>query len=131
MKSLAFLCLLAFAATPALAANFTLSSPDLKPNAPIGNRHVLNGFGCSGDNISPALSWSGAPDGTKSFVVTLYDPDAPTRQRLLALGDVQHPGNRDRACAGRGNQPRWVRGHRRQHRFRSAGLWRPLPAPRR
>jgi len=39
---------------------------------------VLNGFGCAGQNLSPALEWSDPPAGTRSYAVTLYDPDAPT-----------------------------------------------------
>jgi Raf kinase inhibitor-like YbhB/YbcL family protein len=60
------------------AAGFMLTSPDIKPGSMIARKFEFNGFGCSGQNKSPALKWSGAPKGTKSFVVTVYDPDAPT-----------------------------------------------------
>jgi Raf kinase inhibitor-like YbhB/YbcL family protein len=62
----------------AQAAGFTLASPSIKPGSTLGEAHVFNGFGCTGKNISPALEWKNAPKGTKSFAVTVYDPDAPT-----------------------------------------------------
>ncbi|VAW38993.1 Phospholipid-binding protein [hydrothermal vent metagenome] len=63
---------------PARAAGFTLSSPQLVPGARLSDEQVYNGFGCTGKNISPELAWQGEPAGTKSFAVTVYDPDAPT-----------------------------------------------------
>lgn len=66
------------AASAAQAADFTLSSPDIKAGAMIDQKFEFNGFGCTGENKSPALKWSGAPKDTKSFAVTVYDPDAPT-----------------------------------------------------
>ncbi|HET8577773.1 MAG TPA: YbhB/YbcL family Raf kinase inhibitor-like protein [Methylomirabilota bacterium] len=60
------------------AQQFKLSSPDIKPGGSIAEEQVFNGFGCSGKNISPALQWSGAPKGTKSFALLVHDPDAPT-----------------------------------------------------
>ena len=72
--------LVCIVAAPAMAATaaFKLESPALKPGATLTEEQVFNGFGCSGKNLSPALQWSGAPEGTKSFALTLYDPDAPT-----------------------------------------------------
>lgn len=61
-----------------MAANFTLKSSSLDPKRPLPMKHVFNGFGCTGENVSPALEWSGAPKDTKSFAITVYDPDAPT-----------------------------------------------------
>jgi Raf kinase inhibitor-like YbhB/YbcL family protein len=74
------LILLALVAPPDVtsAADFRLSSPTIKHKATIGKEHVFNGFGCTGDNVSPELQWSHVPKDTKSFAVTVYDPDAPT-----------------------------------------------------
>ena len=74
----ASLATLACTAPAALAGGFALSSPDVGPKAPIANKHVFKGFGCEGENVSPALAWSGAPKDTKSFALMVYDPDAPT-----------------------------------------------------
>lgn len=62
----------------AAEAAFRLQSPAVAPNSTLSNDQVYSGFGCSGRNISPALAWSGAPKGTRSFALTVYDPDAPT-----------------------------------------------------
>lgn len=65
-------------AAAANAGSFTLSSPTVKPGSTLTQDQVFNGFGCTGKNISPALVWGGAPKETRSFAVTVYDPDAPT-----------------------------------------------------
>jgi len=69
-------------AAPSVAADvtgqLTLRSPQIGQGKTIPAEQVYDGFGCSGKNISPALSWSGAPAGTKSFALMVHDPDAPT-----------------------------------------------------
>ncbi|USH01446.1 YbhB/YbcL family Raf kinase inhibitor-like protein [Grimontia kaedaensis] len=57
---------------------FTLTSNDIQEGARMADTFVFQGFGCAGENLSPQLSWKDAPEGTKSFAVTAYDPDAPT-----------------------------------------------------
>ena len=56
---------------------FTLSSPDLVAGT-FAAQYILNGFGCTGGNISPAINWANPPAGTKSFTLQVFDPDAPT-----------------------------------------------------
>jgi len=59
----------------------TVTSANFKEGELLGHRQVLSeayGFGCAGENLSPQLSWSGAPAGTRSFAITCFDPDAPT-----------------------------------------------------
>jgi hypothetical protein len=60
------------------APSFEMSSSDIAASQTIDPRFVFNDFGCTGQNISPALSWRNAPAGTKSFAVMVHDPDAPT-----------------------------------------------------
>jgi Raf kinase inhibitor-like YbhB/YbcL family protein len=60
------------------AAKLTVTSTNISPGGKIAEAQVYNGFGCKGGNISPELSWSGAPPGTKSFAILMHDPDAPT-----------------------------------------------------
>ncbi|HEX6348309.1 MAG TPA: YbhB/YbcL family Raf kinase inhibitor-like protein [Candidatus Dormibacteraeota bacterium] len=64
--------------TPVAAAHFELSSPDLRNNQAIALAQVANIFGCHGGNQAPRLQWSGAPAGTQSYAVTMFDPYAPT-----------------------------------------------------
>lgn len=72
---------------------FTLTSPDIAADSTIDRKFEFDGFGCSGENRSPALKWSGAPAGTKSYAVTLYDPDAPTGSGFWHWFVVNIPGD--------------------------------------
>lgn len=78
LRSSALVLALAACLPLAHGAGFTLASPTIKPGSTLTEAQVFNGFGCSGKNVSPALKWSGAPRETRSFAVTVYDPDAPT-----------------------------------------------------
>src|SRR6202789_1268935 len=62
-------------AKSAATSRFVLSSPDSRLAAKVPEEYTANLFGCTGGNMSPPLQWTGAPAGTKSFVVTLFDPD--------------------------------------------------------
>jgi len=64
--------------TQTSATGFQLSSPSMQDGGLLPIEQVGSGQGCTGGNLSPALNWSGAPQGTKSFGLTVYDPDAPT-----------------------------------------------------
>jgi len=78
MRSLVTICFAMLACASLAAESFTLESAEIKPDSTIADAQVFKGFGCDGGNISPSLSWKNAPSGTKSFAVTVYDPDAPT-----------------------------------------------------
>lgn len=96
--ALAMLCLVATVAR----ADFTVTSEAVRPNRPIPSAQVLNGFGCHGENRSPDLHWTGAPAGTRSFAVTMYDPDAPTGSGFWHWLIVNIPSATTRIPAGAG-----------------------------
>jgi Raf kinase inhibitor-like YbhB/YbcL family protein len=75
-SNLVLVLLIALSSSVFAQNTFTLISNDLGGEATINEE--FNGFGCTGENQSPHLSWTNAPEGTKSFAVTMYDLDAPT-----------------------------------------------------
>ena len=88
----------------ASAANaFSLTSSDIKPGGAISDDQVANVFGCTGKNVSPALSWSGAPKGTKSFALSVYDPDAPTGSGFWHWVVVNIPADATSLAKGAGD----------------------------
>jgi Raf kinase inhibitor-like YbhB/YbcL family protein len=74
MRGLILGAALSAAAAPALAAEFMLNSTEVKSGSPMSIAQAYTD--CRGQNISPALIWSGEPPGTQGFAVTMYDPDA-------------------------------------------------------
>jgi Raf kinase inhibitor-like YbhB/YbcL family protein len=63
---------------PAGVSHFEVTSPDLQNEHAFSQTEIANIFGCNGGNQAPRLRWSGAPAGTESYAVTMFDPDAPT-----------------------------------------------------
>jgi Raf kinase inhibitor-like YbhB/YbcL family protein len=85
-------------------STFTLSSPDLQGNT-FGTKYILNGFGCTGGNTSPALVWSNVPAGTKSLALQVHDPDAPTGSGFWHWAVYDMPPTTTGLAQGAGNSP--------------------------
>src|SRR6201991_3969732 len=58
--------------------SFSLTSSTITDGQPLAKPQVSGIMGAGGEDVSPQLSWSGFPADTKSFAITVYDPDAPT-----------------------------------------------------
>lgn len=69
--------MIVFSMTTAQAADFSVVS-NSQVNGSFPAAQFANTMGCTGKNLSPHIAWQNAPQGTKSYVVTVYDPDAPT-----------------------------------------------------
>jgi Raf kinase inhibitor-like YbhB/YbcL family protein len=83
---------------------FVLLSPDLA-SGKIAEKYVLNGFGCKGQNVSPALEWRNPPAGTKSFAIQIHDPDAPTGSGFWHWAVYDIPVEVTSLAQGAGNSP--------------------------
>lgn len=76
MKAASLLTLMAAVSFGASA--MTLNSSDIQEGSRMAETFAFNGMGCNGENQSPQLTWRDAPAGTRSFAITVHDPDAPT-----------------------------------------------------
>lgn len=85
-----------------MAGGLKLSSPQFADGGVIPLEQVGSGGGCTGQNISPELDWSGAPAGTVSFVLTAYDPDAPTGSGLWHWANYNIPATATSFAKGAG-----------------------------
>jgi Raf kinase inhibitor-like YbhB/YbcL family protein len=103
MRSFLAFFLASLPLTTLAADPFTLQSAEIKPGATIAEAQVFRGFGCEGGNVSPSLSWKNAPAGTKSFAVTVYDPDAPTLSGFWHWAVANLPASVTELAAGVGD----------------------------
>jgi len=86
------------------AASFSLTSTDLREGEKLAMPQVSGVFGAGGQDVSPQLSWSGFPAGTKSFVVTMVDPEAPTVLGFWHWAVVNIPGDVTQLPTGAGDE---------------------------
>jgi Raf kinase inhibitor-like YbhB/YbcL family protein len=103
MKKVNLIVVLSFIFTTVVFGQktFTLSSSDL--GGEVTKKQEFNGFGCSGENQSPHLLWKNAPEGTKSFAITMYDPDAPTGSGFWHWIVFNIPANVNELATNAGN----------------------------
>ncbi|HKW45020.1 MAG TPA: YbhB/YbcL family Raf kinase inhibitor-like protein [Candidatus Eremiobacteraceae bacterium] len=120
------------AASTTAAASFTLSSQAFHDGGTIGSTYEYSGYGCTGKNVSPALRWTGVPPQTKSFALTVWDPDAPHRGGWWHWVLFDIPGSATSLAAGAGSTnsaaapPESVEG---TTSFGKAGYGGPCPPP--
>ena len=123
-----FAAFLGAEAAPAQA--MTLTSPDIKPGGKIADEHVANLFGCTGPTCRPRSLGPARPRGTKSFAISMYDPDAPTGSGFWHWWVVNIPADVTSLPEGAGSGTGLPGGRdARPKRLQHHRLWRTLPPP--
>ena len=113
------------------AAALALRSPEVTPGSAIALDLVYDQSGCHGGNTSPALAWTHAPAGTRSFAVLMLDPDAPGGVWWhWAVFDIPAAVSSLQADAGNPTRHLLPRGAVQVHNdFGSLGYAGPCPPP--
>lgn len=96
------LCVAMIAAGTARAGDFSIESAELAGGA-FDPAQVSDNFGCHGQNISPSIRWRGAPEGTQSYLLTMFDADAPTGSGFWHWVVADIPASAHDIAPGSGN----------------------------
>jgi Raf kinase inhibitor-like YbhB/YbcL family protein len=110
---------------PKHSASLRVTSTSFSEGDKIPMTNVFNG--CGGQNVSPQLSWSGAPDGTKSYAITCFDPDAPTGSGYWHWLAFNIPAKVTSLDAGAGNQSNPAGGNSGRNDYGIASYGGPCP----
>jgi len=124
LKSLGTFLLPAAAVCAAHAGDFKVTTDAADAKGVIAQRFAFDGFGCTGQNLTPTVRWAGVPTGAKSLALTVYDPDAPTGSGWWHWAVIDIPANVAALPAGK---PLPAGAHALRNDYGATGWGGPCP----